>query len=143
MKTLSLLIILTLFISNTALAKKPEWAGKGKPTKEQVKAHKESMKAKKGVESEYEKMEGKPEKTKDKKKNKIKGDKQKLRAISDKEKNKKVDKSTSEVRKQKADKDKTTAMEAKKAKSEVKEKTDKDKSAEKAKEVRKKWWQLF
>jgi len=66
MKILSLLIILTLFISNTTLAKKPEWAGKGKPTKEQLKAHKESMKAKKGAESEYEKMKGKPEKTKDK-----------------------------------------------------------------------------
>ena len=122
--------MLTLFISNTALAEKPEWAGKGKPTKEQLKAHKESMKAKKGVNGEYKKLE-ECEKAKDKKKSKIKEDKHKSKGASDKKKN------------LKSNKDKTTETKSKKVKSEVQVKTDKDKSTEKAKEVRKKWWQLF
>jgi hypothetical protein len=35
--------LLSLLISTPALAEKPEWAGKGQPTEEQKKAHKEVM----------------------------------------------------------------------------------------------------
>jgi hypothetical protein len=44
-KTLILLIAVGLF-AVPAMAKKPEWAGKGKPTKEQLEAHQAAMKAK-------------------------------------------------------------------------------------------------
>ena len=38
--------LLSLLISTPALAEKPEWAGKGLPTEEQKKAHKEAMRQK-------------------------------------------------------------------------------------------------
>lgn len=139
MKILSLIIVLTLLISNAAVAEKPEWAGKGKPTKEQLKAHKASMKAKEGVDNEYKKIGEESDKAKDKKK-KIKGDKQKSKTISEQAKNKKDKKM---IEKQKAGKDKTAEKKAQAVKPGVKEKTNKDKSTEQAKEVRKKWWQFF
>ena len=37
------------FVVTPAIADKPEWAGKGKPSLEQKKAHKSAMKAKKGI----------------------------------------------------------------------------------------------
>lgn len=40
--------VLVLGISAPAIAEKPEWAGKGKPTREQVEEHREKMKSKSG-----------------------------------------------------------------------------------------------
>jgi len=117
MKILSPFIILVLLTSNSVIAEKPEWARKGKPTKEQLKAHKASMNAKESVEHEQKKMEGEPEKLKGK----------------TKEKKKKL----------KPSKDKASDMKGKAKKPDVQEKINQDKSSEKAKEVRKKWWQFF
>jgi len=36
-------LLISLFIATPALADKPEWAGKGRPTAEQREAHKETM----------------------------------------------------------------------------------------------------
>lgn len=151
MKILSLIITLTLFISNATVAEKPEWAGKGKPTKEQLKNHKASMKAKEGVENENKKMGVESEKAKNKKK-KIKDDKKKSKSISEQAKNKKEKKEKKDKKdkkdknmlaKQKGGKDKAAEMKAQAVKPEIKEKTNNDKSTEKAQEVRKKWWQFF
>ena len=45
-KKLMLLIISLIFISTPALAEKPDWAGKGKPSVDQKKAHKSAMETK-------------------------------------------------------------------------------------------------
>lgn len=46
MNKLFLSLLLSLFISASANAEKPEWAGKGKPTTEQKEAHTAAMNAK-------------------------------------------------------------------------------------------------
>ncbi|ASP47569.1 hypothetical protein [Cognaticolwellia beringensis] len=137
MKILSLLIIFTLLTANVAFAEKPEWAGKGKPTKEQLKAHKASMKAKESVENEHEKMAGDFEKDKEKAKNKTKD-----KVKKDKNKQDKIKKEKA-IKKQKVNKNETEALKNNADKSAAKEKVDTDKSSEQAKEVRKKWWQIF
>jgi hypothetical protein len=89
-KTLILLIIAGLF-AVPAMAKKPEWAGKGKPTKEQLEAHQAAMKAKakdnagprpKGNEDQYEQEKAKA------KKEKTRSEKNKQQKKQKKEKNK-------------------------------------------------------
>ena len=64
MRTAIISVALTaVMVSATALADKPEWAGKGgKPTAEQKAAHKDAMNAKQGKGGELE--EGKQQKQK-------------------------------------------------------------------------------
>lgn len=50
MRTLFLIFAVCFLVSGTAIAEKPEWAGKGKPTAEQKAAHKNAMNAKEGIE---------------------------------------------------------------------------------------------
>jgi len=74
--------VLVLGISAPATAEKPEWAGKGKPTREQVEEHREKMKSKSGdyrkgydddrerMIEDYKKSKENKEKTKQEKKDK-------------------------------------------------------------------------
>jgi hypothetical protein len=70
-------LMVACFFTLPAMAKKPEWAGEGKPTKEQLEAHKKAMKAKAGdcvderlkgsedkVKEQYEEGQGKAKKEK-------------------------------------------------------------------------------
>ena len=42
-------LLFTVLLTSPAMAEKPEWAGKGKPTAEQKEAHKAAMNAKEGL----------------------------------------------------------------------------------------------
>lgn len=63
------LTLISLF-STPVLAEKPEWAGKGKPTEEQLSTHKAAMEAKEDLDDNDGEM--KKEKIKEEKKQKIK-----------------------------------------------------------------------
>lgn len=63
------LSLISLF-ATPALAEKPEWAGKGKPTEEQLSTHKAAMEAKEDLDDDDGEM--KKEKIKQEKKEKIK-----------------------------------------------------------------------
>ncbi|MBW2998950.1 hypothetical protein KY321_05415 [Candidatus Woesearchaeota archaeon] len=104
---------LFLFASQTLLADKPSWAGKGKPTAEQKEAHKKAMNAK-GDDS-----DDKEKKSKNKKEKK-----QKSKEKKSKEKNSKDMKTKSIDDMKEIDKGSEKGMEQKE-------------------EKRKKWWDIF
>ena len=69
-----LVFTLTILVSGIAVAEKPEWAGKGKPTAEQKAAHKAAMNAKGDVDDmEKDSMDGDKEKKAKKAEKTVKG----------------------------------------------------------------------
>lgn len=65
-KNIGALLLMTIFVT-PAVAEKPEWAGKGKPTTEQKAAHKAAMQAKEELGAKEKKLKeekNKPEKLK-------------------------------------------------------------------------------
>ena len=55
MNNIFILLFLTFsFVAAPALAEKPDWSGKGKPSVEQKKAHKSAMEAKESIEDDLE-----------------------------------------------------------------------------------------
>jgi len=116
----------TLFLFTTpALAEKPEWAGKGKPTAEQKEVHRAAMEAKGGLE--------------DSDKSKKKSDKS---SKSEKSEKSKSEKSKSE----KDSEEKVKGLEKQKLKKTDQQMKELDKGSDQGQESRdnrKKWWRFW
>lgn len=148
MKNLAIPFCLALMATSISYAEKPEWAGKGKPTAEQIAEHKASMKAKfEGAEGEFkrEKKDKKAMADKAMKDHKHKADKSldDAKAKADK----KMDDAKREAKAmEEKGKGKLKAMEAQAEKKAGQAQKELDKGADKGKEVRqeaKKWWQFW
>ena len=131
-----LAVLITIVFAVPAFADKPEWAGKGKPSSEQLEAHKAKMQAK---EDELEKEQDDAKEGLGKQKDKMKGKKEKVK----KEKKDKSDK----VKKEKKDKsEKENGLEKQKTSKTEDAMKELDKGSNKGQEARskrKKWWKFW
>jgi hypothetical protein len=136
MKISTLSILLTLLISSPAMAEKPSWAGKGKPTAEQKQMHQSAMDEKEKMEGEYEDAEDDMKKAKKSKEGK--GDDE-----NDEEKGKEKSKDKSKNKDNKDNK----GLEKQKDKKSEQERKESGKGSDKGKEARethsKKWWKFW
>ena len=136
----------TLFLFTTpALAEKPEWAGKGKPTAEQKDIHRATMETKGNLED-----SDKSKKKSDKSSKSEKSEKSKSEKDSDKSK-KKSDKSSKSEKSEKSKSEKDSEEKVKGLEKQKLKKTDQqmkelDKGSDQGQESRdnrKKWWRFW
>lgn len=97
MRKLLSIFVFCFLVSGTAIAEKPEWAGKGKSTAEQKATHKAAMNAKEDVEEIESEAKGK---VKDKKQKKDKAEKKVKAEKSVKGLDKQKDKKSTQVQKE-------------------------------------------
>jgi len=118
MKTTLIFFFLAIFlVSSPALAEKPDWAGKGKPSVEQKKAHNSAMEAKESIRNDVEEEREKGEKVKTEKEMKLKKQGDEVKGLE----------------KQKAKKSEQVQKELDKG----------SEQGQEARETRKKWWRFW
>ncbi len=117
-------------LSASAIAEKPEWAGKGKPTAEQKEAHNETIKAKEKLEDDLQDYK----------------DNDEIKAL--KEKKEKIEKKDKKEKKLKLEKaEKLSGLEKQQARKSEQVQNELDKGSEQGQEARsenaKKWWKFW
>ncbi len=131
------------FIAAPALAEKPGWAGDGKPSLEERKAHTTAMDAKASVRDNAEEGKEKAERIKTEKDKTVKNQHEELKELEEEESKKNKAEKEKNVKKQKSE---LKGLEKQKAKKSEQIQNELDKGSEKGQEARKerrKWWKFW